>query len=192
MTAQAQISMNPPRTLLMRIGEWWSKRKYGAVLDPGRAIGHNTTVMLDYLRFERRVERWKTCDTQLSHLAVMAAAARIGCSWCLDFGYWESEQRGIAPAKARAVPDWRAHREVFSDLELLVLDYADAMTATPPQVSDVTRGALLAALGEPAFVELTTLIALENLRSRANTAYGLTGQGFSDRCAVPLRAGDAG
>ena len=38
---------------------------------------------------------------------------------------------------------------------------------------------------DPAFVELTTMVAVENLRSRLNSAMGLRSQGFSDNCAIP-------
>jgi alkylhydroperoxidase family enzyme len=64
------------------------------------------------------------------------------------------------------------------------------MTATPPTVTDDLAEDLASRLGEPAFVELTMMVALENLRSRVNSAAGLTSQGFSDACAVrPQAAG---
>jgi hypothetical protein len=34
---------------------------------------------------------------------------------------------------------------------------------------------------------LTAMVALENLRSRVNSAFGLTGQGLADRCEVAVR-----
>src|SRR6185437_12953653 len=125
-------------------------------------------------------------DPVLSELAVLASAARIGCSWCMDFGYWEGHRLGISPEKLRAVPFWREHMELFSELELAVLEYADAMTETTaetePTVSDELTTMLLTQLGEPAFVELTVMIGIENLRSRVNSALGLRSQGFADRC----------
>ncbi|MFF2851079.1 hypothetical protein ACFVT5_32825 [Streptomyces sp. NPDC058001] len=39
-------------------------------------------------------------------------------------------------------------------------------------------------LGEPAFVELTAMVAVENLRSGMNSVLGLTSQGFKDSCEV--------
>ncbi|MGW9135988.1 hypothetical protein [Streptomyces sp. NPDC055681] len=45
------------------------------------------------------------------------------------------------------------------------------------------------ALGEKALVELTTMVAVENMRSRTNSALGLTGQDFKDQCKVPRSAG---
>jgi AhpD family alkylhydroperoxidase len=184
----ARISLNPPRTLVYRIAEWYSRRVYGEVLDPGKVYGHNSKVLLAYAGFERKVAKWKALDPQLKELAVMAAAARIGCSWCMDFGYWEAHKLGIPQEKLRAVPMWRERQELFTPLEVSVLEYAEAMTETEPTVTDEMAQKLVKLLGEPAFVELTAIVAVENLRSRVNSAVGLVGQGFKDRCAVPSKA----
>ena len=180
----ARISLDPPRSLVLRLVETYSKRQYGKVLEPALAMGHNPKILMPYLRFEQKVGKWHALDEGLKHLAQMVVAARIGCEWCIDFGYWSSQELGMSPDKASKVPAWREHREAFSELELLVLDYAESMTATPPTVTDELSARLQKELGEPAFVELTMMAALENLRSRVNSAYGLTGQGFSDQCEI--------
>ncbi|GAA3760770.1 carboxymuconolactone decarboxylase family protein [Salinactinospora qingdaonensis] len=188
----ARISLDPPRTLLLRLGEWYSRRRFGTVLDPGKAYAHNTRVLRSVLRFESGIDRWKKVDPALKHLAVMVSAMRIGCAWCVDFGYWEAEELGLPVEKIRRVANWREHRDAFTEVESLVMDYAEAMTTTPPTVTDELGAALRERLGEEALVELTTMIAVENLRSRVNSALGLTSQGFSDHCAVPAaRAGQA-
>jgi len=45
--------------------------------------------------------------------------------------------------------------------------------------------ALRQQLSESQLVELTAIIAVENLRSRINSALGLTAQGFTGRCELP-------
>ena len=181
----ARISLDPPRTLLFRVLAWYSRRTYGEVLDPGRALAHNSRVIYADLRFERAVARFNRLAPALKELAVMAAAAHIGCSWCMDFGYWEAHKLGIAPEKLRAVPAWREHRELYSGPELAVMEYAEAMCESQPAVTDEMSAHLIEQLGEAAFVELTFMVGVENLRSRVNAALGLHSQGFSDRCAVP-------
>ena len=118
---------------------------------------------------------------ELKDLAVMAVAATIGCASCLDFGYWETTVSHAVPAEK--IPDtanW-PDSQVFSKLELLVMEYAEAMTATPPRVTGATVEALLQYLNEAQLVELTAIVAVENLRSRISSALGLTAQGFMDR-----------
>jgi alkylhydroperoxidase family enzyme len=89
-------------------------------------------------------------------------------------------------AKASQVPRWR-ESEVFTPVERDVLEYAEAMTNTPTTVTDELHARLLDRPGEAAMIELTVFIAFANL-SRNNTAHGITSQGFSDACEVPLAA----
>ncbi|MGY2066815.1 carboxymuconolactone decarboxylase family protein [Blastococcus sp. SYSU DS0619] len=182
----ARIPLDPPRSPVVRLTEWYSRRTYGAVLDPGAAIAHNGRVLRTYVRHETSLARWNRLDPTLKALAVMASAVTIGCSWCLDFGYWESTQRGVDPRKLRAVPRWR-DSDVFSQLERDVIAYAEAMTTTPLQVTDEMVAGLRRHLDDAELVELTMMVAVENSRSRLNSALGLTSQGFSDRCAAPAR-----
>ncbi|MFF8841227.1 carboxymuconolactone decarboxylase family protein [Streptomyces sp. NPDC015127] len=186
-----RISLAPRRSLFLRVTEWYTRRTYGKALDPVRALGHNRRVLFTDLRLEMSVAKWKALDADLKALATMASAASIGCSWCLDFGHWANRTRGMEAGKLRDVPVWR-ESELYSPLERDVMEYAEAMTANPPEVTDELAGRLLTALGEEAFVELTAMVAVENLRSRLNSALGLTSQGFKDHCEIPAAAGSAG
>jgi alkylhydroperoxidase family enzyme len=133
-------------------------------LDPPQALGYRHRL-----------------DRELRDLAVMAVAAAIGCAWCLDFGSWEATVNHAVPAeKVRDTANWRGSK-VFSELELLVMEYAEAMTTTPPRVTDAMVEAVRRHLNEAQLVELTAIIAVENLRSRINSALGLTEQGVTDR-----------
>ncbi len=184
----ARISLDPPRTLLNRVLAALSRRRYGAVLEPLAAVGHNARVATTYCALEAGAARWRRLDPTLSALAVMASAVQIGCTWCVDFGYWESEHGDVDPRKLHDVPAWR-DSDAYTPVERRVLELAEAATATPPAVTDELAASLLDDLGEAAFVELTALVALENLRSRVNAALGLSSQGFSARCAVPPAGG---
>ncbi|WP_446664840.1 carboxymuconolactone decarboxylase family protein [Flexivirga sp. B27] len=163
----------------------YARRKWGEVPDNGYVYFHNKPVMKAVLGFEQKVQRWKALDPHLQSYATMAAAGVIGCSWCLDFGYFTAKDDGLDLAKVREVPRWR-ESDVFSPLERRVMEYAEAMTATPPEVTDEMVAQLREDLGDPAIVELTQLVALENMRSRFNSAAGLASQGYSDVCELPL------
>jgi alkylhydroperoxidase family enzyme len=64
------------------------------------------------------------------------------------------------------------------------MQYAEAMTQTPPTVTDEMSARLLDQLGAAALVELTAFVALANLVSRSNTAFGIESQGFSAACGL--------
>lgn len=180
----ARISLDPPRSLTRRLVSAYSRRRFGSELQPAQAMAHHPQLLRTGLVFEQSLARWRRLDPRLKILAVMAAANRIGCSWCLDFGYWEGVGRGVHADQLRAVPQWRAS-DAFGPVERRVLEYAEAMTASPPEVTDEMVDALRADLGEAALVELTMMVAVENQRSRFNAALGLAAQGFSDRCELP-------
>jgi alkylhydroperoxidase family enzyme len=114
----------------------------------------------------------------------MATVARIGCPWCLEFGYWVMHTHGIPHEKIEGVPVWR-ESSLFDPLERLVIEYAERLTETPPSVDDELVNRLLEHLDETELVELTMIVCLENVRSRFASAFGIAPQGFKDRCQVP-------
>jgi hypothetical protein len=63
-----------------------------------------------------------------------------------------------------------------------VMEYAEAMTQTPPTVTDELSARLLKALGPAALVELTAFVALANFMARSNVAMGIESQEFSSAC----------
>ena len=89
------------------------------------------------------------------------------------------------------MPRWR-ESDVFTPLERDVMEYAEAMTQTPPTVTDELSARLLGALGPAALVELTAFIALANLYTRSNTAMGIESQGFSAACDLKPLASPSG
>lgn len=180
----ARITLDSPRSLSYRMAEWFFRRRFGEVLDPLRALGHNSKVLRAYGRFEQGASRWRRLDARLAELADMATVVRIGCPWCLDFGSWVMHSHGIPPEKIEAVPHWR-DSELFDPLERLVIEFAERVTETPPSVDDELVNRLLDHLDEAQLVELTMIACLENVRSRFASALGMTSQGFKDRCEVP-------
>jgi AhpD family alkylhydroperoxidase len=123
------------------------------------------------------------CDENLKSFAHLAVASQVGCGFCLDYGYFHAHNKGLDVDKAREVPRWR-ESDVFTPLERDVMGYAEAMTNTPPTVTDEMSERLLAALGPAALVELTTFIAMANFMTRGNTAMGIESEGYSAACGL--------
>ena len=106
--AAARVPLREGSGLLDRIVQWYSRRTYGDVLDNGLALMHNKPVLWSVLRFEQRVAKWKRLDPNLKTLAELAAASRIGCSWCMDFGWYAAHSQGLDTSKLGEVPRWRS------------------------------------------------------------------------------------
>jgi alkylhydroperoxidase family enzyme len=160
-------------------------KQMSAVPEPVEVLWHSPQVALAGLEFGGKVSGWNAADASLKSFAHMAVAAQVGCSWCLDIAYFQALNEHLDLAKASQVPRWR-ESEVFTPLERDVLEYAEAMTNTPPTVTDALSARLLDQLGPAAMVELTAFIAFSNMATRGNTALGIESQGFSAACEIPL------
>jgi AhpD family alkylhydroperoxidase len=163
----------------------FSRKLLGEVPEPAEVMWHNRAVLTSLTGFGRKAQKWNRLDPDLKSFAHMAVAALVGCSWCLDFGYFHAHNEGLDEAKASEVPRWR-ESQVFTSLERDVMEYAEAMSQTPPGVTDDQSARLLEQLGAPAMVELTAWVAFSNLNTRCNTALGIEAQGFSKACSLPL------
>ena len=72
----------------------------------------------------------------------MAVGSLVGCSFCLDLGYFMAHNEGLDEAKVREVPRWREW-DAFTPLERDVMRYAEAMSQAPPTVTDEMSARLL-------------------------------------------------
>lgn len=168
-----------------------SRKMLGEVAEPLEVAWHHRKVVNFSFTISRKIRTWDKCDENLKSFAHLAVASLVGCSFCLDLGYFQAQNEGLDMTKAREVPRWR-ESDVFTPLERDVLEYAEAMTQTPPDVTDELSARLLAALGPAALVELTTYIALANFMTRSNTAMGIESQGFSAACELSPLASPGG
>ncbi|WP_042414819.1 carboxymuconolactone decarboxylase family protein [Streptacidiphilus anmyonensis] len=160
-------------------------KQLGMVPENVEVLWHSPQAAQDNLEFGAKVGAWGAVAPGLRSFAHMAVASQVGCGWCLDVGYFQAQNENLDLNKASQVPRWR-EADVFTELERDVMGYAEAMTDTPPTVTDEQYAGLLRRLGAPAMVELTAFVAYVNLATRANVANGVTSQGFSDNCAIPL------
>ncbi|MEU5906969.1 carboxymuconolactone decarboxylase family protein [Micromonospora sp. NPDC047467] len=169
----------------------FSRKMLGRVPDGLGVMWHNRPVLKFNLGLGRRASKWNECDKNLKSYAHMAVASLIGCSFCLDLGYFQAHNEGLNITKAREVPRWR-ESDVFTPLERDVLEYAEAMTQTPPTVTDELSARLLTQLGAPALVELTAWVALTNQFARFNVAFGIEAEGLAASCGLAPLAQPSG
>ena len=76
---------------------------------------------------------------------------------------------GLTPEKLAAIPG--NDLSVFTDVERLVIELADALASTPSNVSDDLYTRLRAQFSEEQLLELSAQIAFENFRARLNRIY---------------------
>ena len=167
-----------------------ARRMYGCQLEPAQVLAHHRPLLVGVGAASLSLERYsKSVDEHVKHLAMLRTSQLVGCEWCLDFGSYLAQQGGMSEEQLRELSTWR-DSERFDELERLVLEYAEAMTRTPVDVSDELFARLREHFDERQIIELTMAIGLENLYSRSNWALGIEGQGFSEGmyCVAPQRA----
>ena len=101
------------------------------------------------------------------------------CAFCIDINSATLQKRGVSDEKIDALADWRASN-LFDAGERLALEWAEAMTLNT--VDDALRARLKTLWSEDAIVELTGLVAFQNLSSKFNAALDVPAQGF---CRMP-------
>lgn len=156
------------------------------MIEPLTMYGHVPGLLRGVAAIEQATAKLKRLDKRLRALAELKAATIVQCEYCLDLGSQITRGWGISDEEMLALPSYRTS-SLFSDLEKLVMDYAVAMSRTPVAVTDELFAELRAELDEAQMVELTHVIAMENLRGRSNLAFGIGAKGFSEGmvCAVP-------
>jgi AhpD family alkylhydroperoxidase len=162
------------------------RRLYGQDLDSALAMSHHAGVLFPWALMEGAgLRRRSRLPDGLADLVVLVTAAHLGCSWCIDFGAGEWERRGLDPEVVVDAVRWRS-ADQFDDDARAAFAFAEAASGQLDQVTDEMVTDLVDRFGEPGMVELAYLVALENMRSRFNSALGLTSQGFSSGGACSL------
>jgi AhpD family alkylhydroperoxidase len=155
-------------------------------IEPLELLAHLPGLLQGYGALEQASGELHGISLRLKALAELKAATLTHCEYCIDLGSQISRQWGLSDEELLALPTYRTSA-LFTDFEKLVLDYAVGMSRTPVEVSDELFDQLRAHLDDAQLVELTHIIALENMRGRFNLALGVGAAGFSEGmvCAVP-------
>ena len=171
--------------LFIRAFFWKQKRTYGKVLEPGLLWGRSprvfATLALLYGAFNRKRS---PLDPALRSLVTVRVSQINHCAFCIDINSSTLLKRGVARDKVMAVQNWR-DSHLFDERERSALDYAEAMTLSDRAVDDGLFSGLRLHFDDDALVELTGLIAFQNMSSKFNAALDVPAQGF---CQIPHRS----
>ena len=164
-------------------------RETQRMIEPLQLYAHLPGLLRGYAGLEQATAKLDRVDKRLKALAELKAATLTHCEYCIDIGSQIARRWGLSDEELLALPSYRSS-PLFTDLEKLVLDYAVGMSRTPVEVPDALFADLREHFDDGQLVELTHVIALENMRARFNLALGVGAAGFSEGmvCAVPAAA----
>jgi AhpD family alkylhydroperoxidase len=181
---------SPLVRLLLRLARWETAKVTGRhterMIEPFEAYAHLPRLAMSYGMLEGATAKLDRVPERVKVLAELKAATMSTCEYCIDIGSTIARRAGVSEAQLLALPRYRESDE-FDQLEKLVLDYAVGMSRTPVEVSDELFASLRERFDDAQLVELTNVIAVENMRGRFNGALGIGEAGFSEGmvCAVP-------
>jgi len=163
---------------------FFSKQKhtYGEVLLPGMLWGRSKWVFASVALLYGVLNRKSSpLDGVLRSMVTVRVSQINHCEFCVDINGATLQKRGASAQKMLSLRDWRSSDE-FSDLERAVLEYTETVTYTDGEVTDQMMADLREHFDEDEIVELTGMIAFQNLSSKFNAALDIPPQGF---CELP-------
>ncbi len=167
----------------VRLLFWLQRRRYGRELEPSRLWGRTPRAFLAMAAMYRALDRKSSpIEPALRSLVQVHVSQLNGCPFCVDLNSASGLERGVAAAKLAALPH-HAELELFSEREKAVLAYAEAVTRSDRGPGPAMIERLRRHFDDDAIIELTALIAFQNMSSKFNAALGVPAQGF---CAVPV------
>ncbi len=168
---------------------WNQRRKYGRVLDAALLWARAPRLFLGVALLYGMIDRRSSpLEPALRSLVTVRVSQINHCAFCVDINSATLLGRGIAPAKLEALASWR-ESPLFSAKERAALDFAEAMTRSGDGVEDRHVAALRRHFDDDGIVELTGLVAFQNMSSKFNSALGVPAQGF---CRLPLEIDGGG
>jgi AhpD family alkylhydroperoxidase len=161
---------------------WNQKRKYGQILKPGLLWGRVPRLFMAVAALYGVLDRKRSpIEPALRALVTVRVSQINWCRFCVDINSALLAERTGSTAKVEALENWR-ESAVFDEREKAVLTFAEAMTDSRQQVDDAMIVRLGEYFDEDGIVELTGLIAFQNLSSKFNAALDVEPQGF---CKMP-------
>jgi len=162
----------------VRVFFWNQKRRYGKVLEPAKLWGRSPKVFaalaLLYGAFDRKSS---PLDPVLRSLVTVRVSQINWCRFCVDINSMTVLKRGCSEEKLSALNRFY-ESDLFSDLEKAALLYAEAITYSDRKVKKEDRERLDQFFSKDAVIELTGLIAFQNMSSKFNAAMDVPPQGF--------------
>ncbi|MGB8361759.1 MAG: carboxymuconolactone decarboxylase family protein, partial [Acidimicrobiia bacterium] len=132
------------------------------MLEPLELYAHVPELLKTYGRLEQATSKLEAMDNRYMALAAMKTATLVTCEYCIDLGSQIFRQLGLSDEELLALPTY-ASSPMFDETDRLVMDYAVGMTSTPAEVSDELFDQISERFSPTQIVELTHLIAMENM-----------------------------
>lgn len=161
---------------------WNQRRKYGKVLDPALLWAYAPRQFVGVATLYGAIDRRSSpLPPALRSLITVRVSQINWCRFCVDLNAATLMRRGVSQEKVEALENWHGSN-LFDERERAALDYAEAITLSDRTVDDALMARVKRHFEDSAVIELTGLIAFQNMSSKFNAALAVPPQGF---CRLP-------
>ena len=162
----------------VKIFFWNQRRRYGQVLEPAKLWGRTPKVFSALALLYGALDRKSSPIEPLLRSLITVRVSQINwCQFCVDINSMMVLKRGSSEAKLADLSQF-ATSFLFTEREKAALGYAEKVTFSDTQVSAEDREKLSLHFTEDEIIELTGLIAFQNMSSKFNAALDVQPQGF--------------
>ena len=157
---------------------WIQKKKYGAILNPALLWAKVPRLFGAMAFFYGTLDRKSSPLPPVLRALLTVRISQINhCSFCVDINSSLLLARGAEQKKLEALKSWWKS-PLFNKREQIALEYAEAMTLSDRQVNTDLIRKTKEYFDKEHLIELTALIAFQNMSSKFNAALDIDPQGF--------------
>lgn len=154
------------------------RRRYGKELEPARLWARTPKVFAALSLLYGALDRKRSpIEPALRSLITVRVSQINWCAFCVDINSATGLKRGVSGAQLAGLAEFETS-PLFDARQKAALAYAEAMTRTDAGVDDTLMTRVKAHFNDDAIIELTALIAFQNMSSKFNAALGVAPQGF--------------
>ncbi|QVL58325.1 MAG: carboxymuconolactone decarboxylase family protein [Simkaniaceae bacterium] len=171
-------NLHQKRPWYLRMFFYFQKKKYGHLYEPLLLWQRTPRVFLGFLHMQRAFNRKKSPLSPVLRALVTVKVSQINqCAFCIDFNASLLLKRGRPEKTIEELLNFR-ESSLFTESEVAALNYAEKVTLSSYSIPDQDFERLRKHFNDDAIVELTALIAFQNLSSKFNASLDAKAFGF--------------
>ncbi|WP_286164464.1 carboxymuconolactone decarboxylase family protein [Azoarcus sp. DN11] len=154
------------------------RRRYGRELEPARLWARTPRVFAALSLLYGALDRRRSpIEPALRSLITVRVSQINWCAFCVDINSATCLKRGVSEVQLAELAGFEQSPH-FDARQKAALAYAEAMTRTDAGVDDALMARLRSHFGDDGIIELTALVAFQNMSSKFNAALAVAPQGF--------------
>lgn len=172
--------VDKPKGLMLRMGYWYTRRKFGKVPDPLSVFcARLPSGFTSFYGKVAKLDNKLALSAETAHLIRERVASANSCLYCMDANRWAAVNR--APDTAAKLDDLDLYKtsSLFSDKERAALDYATELTERR-HVSPDAFERLASHYSEREICEIVWLVASEHLYNLNNIGLNIGSAGLCE------------